>query len=263
MNYNEHRAIVTNNEDPDILGRLKVKCASLLDEEQELPLWIPPRFHFVGLAADPSGNVIGCGWFGIPAIDTWVDLMVPEESRWDEVPWEQSLEMEGGGIHWKCTTYNDVQKIPEIFKTNYPFRSGYVWPNGWTIFVDSKVDEMTMGYVPDGKTPEAWFKILKDHTIIAENSDGMKIHLLPTKILVEATGGPVEIVGDNIKLGGAAATEHIPYGDILKTYLTTEQAAFGTTHTHVCAAPGAPSGPPVPIMNPVPGNLLSTKHTVE
>lgn len=254
--FERHDAIVTDPNDPEKFGRLKVKCSTLIDEDQELPFWVPPRFHFV---SPPNG-----GYFGIPAKDSWVELLVPVESKFDEVPEEQSLQMEGGGLRWTCTAYNDVQALHEYFKTNYPERRGYVWPNGWVWYTDSKSGEMTWCYAPDEKKdPEAWIKILKDHTIELGNSDGMKVLLTDSKIIIEATGGPVEIVADNIKLGGVAATEHLVLGDVLKTWLTTEQAAFGSLHTHVCAAPGSPSGPPVPTLGPVPANLLSTKHTVE
>ena len=93
--FERHPAIVTNAADPLMLGRIKVRCSSLLDEEQELPFWIPPKFHFVTVDADPAaeGALIGAGWFAVPAKDTWVDLKVPTESRWDEVQWEQSLQM--------------------------------------------------------------------------------------------------------------------------------------------------------------------------
>jgi hypothetical protein len=253
--YAEHDALVVNNDDPEKRGRLKLSCGSLTDEGEELPWWIPPRFHYV----DGSG-----GWFGIPEKYSWVKLFIAEDSEWDEIQGEQTLSVgEDAGMYWQCSAYNDIQRLSDIFKTNYPKRRGYVYPNGWAVFVDSKDNEMVLGYYPDEKRPpEAWIKMLKDHSVMLENSDGMKVHLLPSKILIESKA-TVEIVGTSVKIGGASATHPQVCGDVLDNYLKAEQLAFGTTHSHICAAPGVASGPPVPIMGPVPANLLSTKHKVE
>lgn len=273
MKYTEHRALITNINDPKKQGRIKVKCASLLDEELELPYWIPPRFHYVSLAKDPNGKVVGAGWFGIPAKDTWVDLLVPEESQWDEVPGEQSLQMDGGGIRWKCTTYNDVATLPEVFKKNYPMRSGYAWPTGWTLFVDMKSGDMMMGYMPDGKTPKAWINIHKDNAIEIANEDGMSITLAKDRIKVVAAGAPVEITGDNVFIGDPSATEHIPLGDALFAFLNTLSTGWGASHAHLSTGLVAPSGggpvtgvtgaPVVPMDVPIQLDLLSGKHVVE
>lgn len=227
MNYfEEHDAIVVNNEDPDKLGKIKVKCASLLDEEQELPFWIPPRFHYVG---------IGGGWFGIPAKDSWVKIDVPVESQWDEVPFEQSLSSDAG-IRWQCTAYNDIQTLPKIFKTNYPQRVGYAWPSGFALFVDEKDSEMNVGYF-DGATPTTWIKITK------------------TKI---------DIMAENVRIGGDSATEHFVFGDVLETYLS--HAVTGLKFwldNHVHTHPQGPTTGLVTSSPAIPSPLLSTKHTVE
>jgi hypothetical protein len=254
--FERHDAIVSNIDDPEKLGRIKVMCETLLGVV-ELPYWIPPRFHFVQA---------GGGYFGVPAKDTWVELLVPVGSDVDEVWDEQSLQMEGSGLRWECTTYNDIQKLHEYFKTNYPQRHGYAWPNGWLWLVDSKDGEMIWAYVPDEKQdPEAWVKIQKDHTIEIGNSDGAVILLKPDKKIV--------IEGDNVFVGDAGATEHIPLGDALFTFLNTVATGWGATHTHlagalISGAPGAPvtgttGTPVVPMDVPVQVDLVSGKHTVE
>jgi hypothetical protein len=247
VKFNEHRALVTNVQDPLQLGRIKVTCASLLDEEVELPFWIPPRFHFVGMAKDSNGKTVGAGWFGIPAKDSWVELLVPEDSAWDEVPGEQSLQMEGGGLHWKCTAYNDVATLPAIFKTNYPQRSGYVWPNGWVLFTDSKTGEMDLGYASDGKTLEHFIQIKKN--------------------------GRINIKGTNVHIGGDGAGESMALGDALYTFLNTVATGWGATHTHQSTGLIAPTGggpvtgvtgtPVSPMDVPVQADLVSGKHKVE
>lgn len=254
--FERHNAIITDNNDPEKSGRIKAKCPSLLDEEQDLPFWIPPKFTYV----DGAGG----HWFAVPANGSWVEILVPVESRWDEVPFEQSLQMEGAGIRWQCETFNDLQKVHKYFKKNYPQRYGCVWPNGWIQYIDAADGEMTLAYAPDeGGDPEAWIRITKDKAIELETSDGMKIHILSSKILIEAGAGPVEVVAPNIKLGGAAAIEPLVLGTALMTYLSTVQAAFGSVHTHLITMPGNPSGPPDVIMPVVPPTILSTKHTTE
>lgn len=254
--FEKHNALVSNVDDPDQLGRVKIKCASFLREDSELPWWIPPRVPWL--------DISGGQWFAVPAKDTWVEVLLPTESRWDEVPFEQSLQMEGSGMRYLPTTFNDLQKVHTYFKTNYPQRYGVVYPGGWIQYIDAKSGELNLAYVPDeNEDPEAWIKISSDKSITIQNSDGMKLQILETKVIVEAAG-PVEINGDNVSIGDPGATEKIPLGNALVSYLNSVATGFGSTHTHVCAAPGSPSGVPVPTMTaPVEANLVSGKHTVE
>jgi hypothetical protein len=259
--FERHDAIVTNNLDPDKLGRLKVKCSTLLDEDQELPFWIPPRFHFVQA---------GGGYFGVPAKDTWVELLVPVGSDVDEVWDDQSLQMEGSGLRWVCTAYNDVQKLHGYFKANYPNRFGYAWPNGWLWIVDTKDQSMFFGYVPDEKgEPEVGLDIEKNaQSIRLSNKAGMKVEVTDQKVVILANGGPVEVTGDNVSIGDPSATEHIPLGDALFTFLNTVATGWGATHTHSVPAggsfPGGITGTPTPAMDvPVQADIVSGKHTVE
>ena len=181
--YIRHDAKVSNASDPDKLGKIKVICASLLDEDEELPIWIRPEIHFVGE---------GGGWFGIPAKDSWVELLVPEHSRFDEVLGEQLL-TGMKDIRWRCTAYDAANPLPKVFETSYPQRSGYAWPNGWAFFVDSKVGELYLAYTDGDGAPQQYFKFNKD--------------------------GKCDLRFDNVNIGGDAAGESMSLGDALFGYL--------------------------------------------
>jgi hypothetical protein len=236
--YATYPAIVTNINDPEKRGRIKVKCAALLDEEQELPDWIRPEFHFVAKTG---------GWFGIPAKDSGVEIKVPERSIYDEVPWEQSLQA-GFDIRWVCTAYNPKQPLPKVFETNYPERSGYVWPNGWAFFTDSKTGEaFWMYYDDDNATPKHFVQIDKN--------------------------GNIRIKGTAVLIGGDDAQESMALGDALYQFLNTVATGWGASHVHdgtsIIAPPGGgacsgATGVPTPGMDtPVQADLVSGKHKVE
>lgn len=247
--HEEHRAIVTNTADPLMLGRIKVKCESLLSGEQELPDWISPQFHFV----DVRGG--GGGFFGVPVKDTFVPLLVPVESKWDAVQFEQSLQM--ADVRYKCAIYNDVAKLPKMFKTNYPDRVGYAWANAWTMIVDLKTGEMFIGYIPDAQL-KSYIKITKNKEILVQSEDGHKITLKTGEVTVEAAGSsPINLVAAAVKIGGSSAIEKQVHGDILNTFLTAFQV-WAAAHGHPAFGAPPASAPPI-----VPPTLLSTKHTVE
>jgi phage baseplate assembly protein V len=71
---------------------------------------------------------------------------------------------------------------------------------------------------------------------------------------ITLTGATVVLNGPSVALGGSSAVHPLVWGDVLQTWLATLGA-----HTHVCTAPGAPSGPPVVVVPPV--GILSTVST--
>lgn len=71
---------------------------------------------------------------------------------------------------------------------------------------------------------------------------------------ITLTGANVVLNAPSVSLGGSSAIHPLVWGDVLQTWLMT----LGV-HTHICTAPGAPSGPPVVVDPPV--GILSTVST--
>lgn len=75
------------------------------------------------------------------------------------------------------------------------------------------------------------------------------------KLVVE--GGDVYINGSNIHLGADNKGESAVLGDTWKMYFEMFLNTWASVHTHLCAKPGDPSGPPVPVPVPPQPNILS------
>jgi len=77
-------------------------------------------------------------------------------------------------------------------------------------------------------------------------------------LVIGLTSGTIQIdPSGNIFLHSKTAIEPFVLGNILNTFLNSLKAAFDA-HTHLSAAPGAPTAIPVPQSPIVPLNLLST-----
>jgi hypothetical protein len=217
----EYNAIVTDNNDPDKRGRIKVKSSGYLNSDEALPFWISPEFQFT----DNTGGV-----FRMPSIGSGVIIRVPTESRWDEVQFEQSLQIEDN-IRWKCIGFNDLHLIPEVFKTNYPDRSGEVWGD-WVFFADVKAGELYSAYWPDPKSePTLSIKITKN------------------SINIDAGSSPVNISGSVVNAGDTLTQlQLVALSNKVDSNFSTLQAKFDG-HKHPTAATGPPSTPDTLITN--------------
>lgn len=250
MKFDKFYAVVTNTDDPEKSGRIKVKAENLLSEDIEVPYWIEPRFHFVTKTG---------GFFGVPEVGSLVEIEMPVSTSNDELPDISSLTP--SEVRYVCTAYTDIQTLHKIFSTNYPQRIGWAFPGGWVIYVDTKDGSIFMGYLGTGTTPKSWIKVEADKMTI-ETDQGVRIKLEPSQVLVEADSVPINLVSPNVKIGGTAASEAIALGNKLVTYFGTKKI-WDDAHVHTSAAPGSPSSPPTVPSPAVPGDLLSTKHTVE
>jgi len=102
-----YTAVVTDNEDPDELGRLRVICPELYgDGATEIPSWVAPRVY--------TGAAAGAGWWFIPPVDSIVFL---EASP-------------AGDLRWSGGTWGQVNAPPDFLTANYPHRSGFTSPEG-------------------------------------------------------------------------------------------------------------------------------------
>lgn len=82
--YSSYNAIVTNVDDPDSCGRIKVKCTQIFGDE-EFPYWVQPLSTLSG----PN-----FGLFLVPPVGSTVTLTFefgnPYRPRWQHATWKKS-----------------------------------------------------------------------------------------------------------------------------------------------------------------------------
>lgn len=100
-----HYARVMDNKDPEKLGRLRVRCDTLV-RGGDLADWIPPAFPFAG--SDE-------GFFFIPKIGSMVEVEVQADAK----KVIESLEP-----RWVSVLYTNLDSIPEEFKSDPTKRGG-------------------------------------------------------------------------------------------------------------------------------------------
>jgi len=125
-----YSAVVTDNADPDELGRLRVICPELYgDGSQELPAWIRPRVY--------AGNGAASGWWFIPPVDAIVFL-------------ERSP---AGDLRWSGAGWGQANEVPSFLAGNYPRRAGFTSPEGGhSLALDE--DAGLLVYVTDPADPD-------------------------------------------------------------------------------------------------------------
>jgi len=237
MKTNVFPATVTNVDDPQQIGRVKVKCPGLVRSDRELPYWVAPTFPYVGAKA--------CGWFFPPDVGDQVEIEVSEASKSDEIPGETSIS--APNARYRAYLYNDSQQLPDEFKENYPKRRGVKTPSGHIfLFDDTEGGERVMLADKFGNT--ALF-----------TTNGLKV-FDQNGYYIELKSSGIELEAPAIKVG-AAASEHLVKGESLLNWITASLKVTFDTHTH--PHPMGPTGTPlVPLPTP-PASVLSTKHTVE
>lgn len=173
------------------------------------------------------------GSFWIPNVNSVVEV---------EIESEEDSEATTLDPKWRCDVYPDGT-VPEIFQTNYPQRRGWVTAAGHTLFFDDTEGELVFKLIHPSGTE-----------LVITNSGEMQ--------LTPASGQSVLI--------GAGATEQIPHGNILQTFLEVFANVYDG-HTHLAgllldstAAPctGSTSGPSASAPA-IPGDLLSPDHKVQ
>ena len=204
----KHIAVVTDNNDDEMRGRIKANCASLLGidpesgEARELPMWIEPTFP--QLIPDAEGNL--SGFFGVPGVDATVEIEITASSDSDQSPDQASLaQLDPKYI---ACLINQGEKLSPDFKKNYPHRTGWRSKNGNFVIFDDKTDE-----------------------IIVQHSDKK------TKIVIGA--GTIDVTGAMVNVGDGADSPIVRHKD-------WEKWAKPHVHPTVFGPSGAPVVPPTP-----------------
>lgn len=132
-----HYGVVTDNQDEELRGRLKVQCGTLAPEEGELPQWVEPLYPFL---SSSDGETSDGGWLFIPDIGVVVELRVITTSPNDDRPGFSSLT--APNIRWQaCASARGADKVPELFQTNYPNRRGITTARGHVLMFDDTSGE--------------------------------------------------------------------------------------------------------------------------
>lgn len=172
MGIEWHVGEVTDNNDPDKLGRIKFKSDTLLDGD-EYPEWVSPSFPFVG-AVGPSGM------FWVPPVGTLVEVEIYSGEYADiEVP----------DAKYRACFFNDVDVVPEEFMQNYPERMGWKTPSGHLLLFDDS----------DGN--ELVLLKHKDNAYVSMSGDGVIIQSQAGAMVAVMAGG--DIVLNNAYQGGS------------------------------------------------------------
>lgn len=194
-----HMGVVTDNNDPEQRGRLKLKCQSLVAVDVELPDWIEP-------AAQLFASTGGAAALFLPAIGSTVELTCDvHDTELDEMPGERFLQ--NPAMKWRPATMTDKagpMPLPDVLRINYPNRRGWATPSGHYVVCDDK------------------------GSVIIHHSGG-------SEITIDSSGG-ITVTSPDVKLGDGTAVDRSLKGD---TYRTAEDAVLTAIGTFATAVGGA------------------------
>ena len=288
MNVEEcYRAIVTDVQDPEKRGRIKVTSADLLgDADAALPMWLEPAMNW--------------GWFITPDVGEIVEVVINGHGDMDESFSQQSLEALDprwrGTRMWTADDAETARTVPEDFTAqNYGKRRGFATPNGHVLMFDDTEGKekisLTWKGKADGADAFSFLAMDEDGSMIQSNRNGSLIYLnakageltvvdehgnslkmaeagisLVDKFanVIEMKDGVIQIISqDAIVATGkdfTAATGTVNLVDGADTFLVrgADLVTWLTSHTHPTGM--GPSGPPVV---PPPPTVLSTAAKVK
>jgi len=120
------QAKVSNIEDPEKRGRIKVECRAFLPEGTELDEWIEPMFPYTGKN--------DAGIFFVPDKGTQVELEYQDSDLADESPGQGFIRFPD--FRWRCCLYSSTDDVPAEFRENYGKRMGWKTPEGSLFMFD-------------------------------------------------------------------------------------------------------------------------------
>ncbi len=130
--------IVSDNDDPDKLGKLRLIIPGLFHATEVYPLWVPYR------PAAGSGPGAAGAWF-VPPVDAIVVVEVSSANQ----------------VHWSGGQVGAVNTPPEFLTANYPRRSGFTSPaGGHSIALDDDVGLLILSTDPTAQEGPALYMAL-------------------------------------------------------------------------------------------------------
>jgi len=286
-------AKVTDSDDPEKRGRIKVACAALLgDEESPLPMWVEP--------------VPQWGWFIVPDVGEIVEVEVVTGSSEDEQPGQMAID--NLNIRWQGQRHYGNEEgdaptpVPEDFTaSNYGKRRGFATPGGHVLlFDDTEGDQkVSLTWHQDGKysfisfdksggiilsthskhliqldTESGEIKIWDQHgNIYRSDASGVLIFQKDSNSIEMGSDGNITVLAQSgVTVNGKVA--HLNAGEVILgeglAASITEFAVLGVSlitwlnsHIHT-APPGTAGGPTTPPVTPaIPTDFLSTSVKVK
>ncbi len=255
--YGKYRAFVVDNADPEKLGRCRLTIPSVLGEEPSD--WALPCL--------PYGGMADIGMVAVPPIDAQVfaefvegdisapvwtgtfyqpDVAPPAEFAANDEPTAKVIKTESGHVlvledkagEEAVTLTSSAGAVVEL---NPGGSLALTDSNGATVVIDAEAGEIRIEDANGNSLTMA------AGGITASDASGNEIATGPSGIDVK--GAMITIEGQSVALGGAGGEPLIKGQSFM---------AIFNAHTHVCALPGSPSGPPLPPMTPAQTTIKTT-----
>jgi uncharacterized protein involved in type VI secretion and phage assembly len=256
--YGKYRAFVSDNADPEKMGRCKLIVPSVMGET--VSAWALPCMPYGGsanigfIAVPPVGaQVVAEFMEGDISTPLWTGTFwrqaseLPEEFGANEEPSAKVMRTESGHVllfedkegEEKIMLRSSAEAVLEMDAGG---SLSITDSGGATVTLDAEGSEIR---VEDANGNSM---LMSSSGITFKDSAGNEIATSASGINVKASA-TITIEGASVAVGGSGG-EPLVKG-------TSFLAAFNA-HTHVCTAPGSPSGPPVPPLTPA---ALTTKST--
>lgn len=242
--YGKYRGFVVENEDPDKLGRIKVRVPSVLGDT--VTGWALP--------CSPFGGLRDQGLFAIPEVEAqvWVEFEEGELSHpiWTGTFWQQSGDPPEEADATPPTTR--VLKTPsghvlefddepgeESIRLRHPTEAELtIDSQGTVVLTDSQGSRLVL----DADAGEVLLEDANGNRMrmdssgtIIEDPNGNRIEMAGSMLSIK--GQKVVIEGSQICLGGQGGEPLIKGQSFLTLF---------ATHVHTTTAPGTPTSPPIP-----------------
>ena len=238
-----YNGIVTRNNDPDRLGRIRCRCRELIGGPSgvagELPFWIEPAMGALGACIEVGaapGDVtagVACGWFWVPEVGGRVLLEVHTSDR----PVKRAAErlLDAPRFRYRPTGYAKVARPDAEFTgDSYPRVRGFRTPAGHIVTFDDQIGRVTVRHASGSQ----WVEM--DETGVTT----------------------IEAPRVNVGLGEDDAHNYLVRGDELLAWMV--DWLTNTFNLHIHGTGVGPSGPPSPqSLMPDHDSFLSDKHYVE
>lgn len=256
--YGKYRAFVSDNADPEKMGRCKLVVPSVMGET--VSAWALP--------CTPYGGAANIGFIAVPPVGAqvvaefmegdissplWTGTFwrkadeLPEEFAANEEPSAKVLRTESGHVllfedkagEERVMLRSAAEAVLEMDASG---SMALTDSGGATVTLDAEASEIR---VEDANGNSL---VMSSSGMTFKDSSGNEIATSAGGITIKAPA-TVTIEGSSVAVGGSGGEPLVKGASFL--------AAFNA-HTHVCTAPGSPSGPPVPPLTPA---ALTTKST--